>query len=54
MKSADLRDRNGIEAFAANGADDALGEGVLPRSAWCDDDLADAHALDAALKVSVS
>ena len=41
-----------IEAFAANGADDALGEGILPGSARCDDDLANAHALDPALEIS--
>ena len=41
-----------IEAFAANRADDALGEGILPGSARCDDDLANAHALDPALEVS--
>ena len=39
-----------IEAFAANRADDALGEGILPGSARCNDDLANAHALDPALK----
>jgi hypothetical protein len=41
-----------IEAFAANGADDALGEGILPGSARCDDNLANAHALDPALEIS--
>jgi len=41
-----------IEAFAANRADDALGEGILPGSARCDDDLANAHALDPALEVT--
>ncbi len=41
-----------IEAFAANRADDALGEGILPRRASGDDDLTNAHALDAALEVS--
>ena len=41
-----------IEAFAANRADDALGEGILPGSARGDDDLANAHALDPALEVS--
>ena len=41
-----------IEAFAANGADDALGEGILPGSARGDDDLANAQALDPALEVS--
>src|SRR5438876_10813706 len=41
-----------IEAFAANRADDALGEGILPGSARRDDDLANAHALDPALEVS--
>ena len=40
-----------IEAFAANRADDALGEGILPGSARCNDDLANAHALDPALEV---
>jgi len=37
-----------IKAFAANRTDDALGEGILPGSARCDDDLANAHALDGA------
>jgi hypothetical protein len=32
-------------------ADDALGEEILPRSARCNDDLANAHALDPALEV---
>jgi hypothetical protein len=41
-----------IEAFAANRADDALGEGILPGSARGDDDLANAHALDPALELS--
>jgi hypothetical protein len=40
-----------IEAFAANRADDALGEGILPGSARCNDDLANAHAFDPALEV---
>jgi hypothetical protein len=31
-----------IETFAANRTDDALGEGILPGSAGCDDDLANA------------
>jgi hypothetical protein len=31
-----------IEAFAANRTDDALGEGILPGSARCGDDLANA------------
>jgi hypothetical protein len=38
-----------IEAFAAHRAYDALGEGILPGSARCGDDLANAHALDPAL-----
>jgi hypothetical protein len=41
-----------IEAFAADRADDALDEGILPGSARCDDDLANAHTLDPALEVS--
>jgi hypothetical protein len=41
-----------IEAFAANQADDALGEGILPGSARYDDDLANAHALHPSLEVS--
>jgi hypothetical protein len=40
-----------IEAFAANGADDALGEWILPGSARCNEDLANAHALDPALEL---
>jgi hypothetical protein len=40
-----------IEAFAANRADDALAEGILPGSARCGDDLANAQALDPALEV---
>jgi len=40
-----------IEAFAANGADDALGEWILPGSARCDDNLANGDALDPALEV---
>jgi hypothetical protein len=40
-----------IETFAANGADEALGEGIRLGSARCDDDLANAQALDAALEV---
>jgi hypothetical protein len=31
--------------------DDARGEWILPESARCDDDLANAHALDPALEV---
>jgi hypothetical protein len=41
-----------IEAFAAYGADDALGEGILPGSARGDDDLANAQVLDPALEIS--
>jgi carboxymethylenebutenolidase len=41
-----------IEAVAANRADDALGEGILPWRARGDDDLKNAHALDPALEVS--
>jgi hypothetical protein len=41
-----------IEAFAANRADDVLGDGILPGSARCDDDLANAHVFDPALEVS--
>jgi hypothetical protein len=41
-----------IEAFAANRTDDALGEGILPGRARCDDDLANAQALDPALEIS--
>jgi hypothetical protein len=41
-----------IEAFAANRTDDALGEGILPGRARCNDDLANAQALDPALEIS--
>jgi hypothetical protein len=40
------------EAFAANRAYDALGEGILPGSARGDDDLANAQALDPALELA--
>jgi hypothetical protein len=40
-----------IEAFAANRTDDVLGEGIRPGSARCDDDLANAQALDPALEI---
>ena len=33
-----------VEQLAADGADHALGEGVLPRGAWCRKNLGDAHA----------
>jgi hypothetical protein len=41
-----------IEAFAANRADDALGEGILPGRARCGDDLTNAQALDPGLEIS--
>src|SRR5262245_48899191 len=41
-----------IEAFSPDGADDAFGEGILPGRARGDDDLANTHALHAALEVS--
>jgi hypothetical protein len=41
-----------IEALAANRADDALGEGILPGRARCGEDLGNAQALDPALEIS--
>src|SRR5215831_11900793 len=36
-----------IKAFSADGADDPLGEGILPRRMGRDEDLVHAHAVDA-------
>jgi hypothetical protein len=40
-----------IEAFSANRADDAFGEGILPGRARGDDELANAHVLNSPLEV---
>jgi len=39
-----------IEAFPADGADDALGEGILPGRVGRDEDLVHAHAVDSTVK----
>ncbi len=39
-----------IEAIAAQGSDEPLHERVLPRTAWCAEDLFDPHTLDPPLK----
>ena len=39
-----------VEAFSANGPDDALGEGILPGRAGRDENLVHPHAVDAAVK----
>ncbi len=41
-----------VEQLAADGADHALGEGVLPGRAWCREDLGDAHALHPSSKLA--
>ncbi len=39
-----VEDDHVVEKLTADGADHALGEGVLPRGAWCRNNLGDAHA----------
>jgi hypothetical protein len=41
-----------VETVAPDRADQAFGERILPGSARCDDDLANAHALDPVLEIS--
>jgi len=41
-----------VEKLAADGADQSLGEGVLPRGAWCREDLVDVHALHPSPKLA--
>src|SRR5258708_17686582 len=47
-----VQDDHVVEKLAADGSDDALREGVLPRGAWCRDDLGDAHALHPSPKLA--
>ncbi len=47
-----VKDDDVVEKLTADGADDALGKGVLPRGAWCREDFRDAHALHASSKLS--
>jgi hypothetical protein len=46
-KMALAKDDYVVETFAADGSDEALDEGVLPRGTGCAQDLVDAHALEA-------
>jgi hypothetical protein len=46
-----VKDDDVLEKLAADGADHALGEGVLPRGSWCRKDLRDAHALHTSPKL---
>ncbi len=39
-----VEDNHVVEQFASDGANDALGERVLPGRAWCGEHLGDAHA----------
>src|SRR5438132_7613526 len=41
-----VEDDHVVEQLAADGADHARGEGVLPGRAWCCEDLGDAHTLN--------
>src|SRR5216684_373481 len=47
-----VQDDHVVEKLAADGSDDALREGVLPRRAWCREDLGDAHALHPSPKLA--
>ena len=46
MEVAFVEDEDVVEALAADRADDALCEGILPGGAWGGEDLADPHTLD--------
>src|SRR6516165_9117303 len=46
MEVAFVEDEDVVEALAADRADDALCEGILPGGAWGGEDLADPHAFD--------
>jgi len=41
-----------VEKLAAEGANDAFGEGVLPGRAWCGEHLGDAHAFHPSPKLA--
>src|SRR5713226_919505 len=47
-----VEDNHVVEQFASDGADQALGEGVLPRRARCGENLGRAHALHSLPKLA--
>ena len=47
-----VQDDDVVEKLAADGADDSLGERVLPGRAWCSENLGQAHALRSSLELA--
>src|SRR5882762_5538827 len=47
-----IQDDHVVEEFAADGADHAFDEGILPRGAWCSENLGDEHALRPSSKLT--
>src|SRR5216684_4991671 len=47
-----VEDDDVVEELATDGADHALGEGVLPGRAWCRENFGDSHALHPSPKLS--
>ena len=47
-----VQDDDVVEKFAAEGANDAFGEGVLPGRAWGSENLGQAHALHSSPKLA--
>jgi hypothetical protein len=47
-----IQDDHVVEELAADGADHALDEGILPRGAWCSENLGDEHALHPSSKLA--
>ncbi len=47
-----VQDDHMVQQLAADGADQALSEGVLPEGAWCRYNLGDAHALHPSSKLA--
>jgi hypothetical protein len=47
-----VQDDHVVEELAADAADRALGEGVLPAGAWFRENLGDAHAIHPSPKIS--
>src|SRR2546428_1944240 len=46
-----IEDDDVVQAFTADRADQAFGEGILPGGAWGDEDLVDSHVRDSASEV---